>query len=162
VIKTDQPGSIPPQRCYADKLGSNASKGKENVKRKQLFSSLLVLIAAALAFAGLAPIQAQQSATKPLITVMNPAIASKMADRLPLSPRLNTIEGKTLYLVDISWGGPDAAFSVFEEMQSWFAQKMPGVKIVIKRKTGMYEQDDPALWAEIKQKGNAALIGISG
>jgi len=47
-------------------------------------------------------------------------------------------------------------------MQSWFAEKMPGVKIVIKRKTGMYTQDDPQLWREIAQKGNAALIGISG
>ena len=132
------------------------------MKRKKLFASLFVFVSAVLAFSLLAPIRAQQPATKPLITVMNPAIASKMADRVPLSPRLKTLEGKTLYLVDISWGGPEAAYSVFEEMQSWFSQKMPKEKIVIKRKTGMYEEDDPNLWAEIKQNGNAALIGISG
>ena len=121
---------------------------------------------AVVASAGLAPSQAQQrkakAAAKPLITVLNPAISSKMVDRVPLSPRLNTLEGKTLYLVDISWGGPEAAYSVFEEMRDWFAQKIPSLKVVIKRKAGMYSQDDPALWKEIAKNGNAALIGISG
>ena len=122
------------------------------------------MIMAAVASVGLAPLTAQQgkSAAKPLITVMNPAISSKMVDRAPLSPRLSSLEGKTLYLVDISWGGPEAAYSVFEEMTSWFAQNMPSVKIVIKRKAGMYTTDDPALWKEIAKNGNAALIGISG
>jgi hypothetical protein len=101
-------------------------------------------------------------APQPKFTVMNPAITSRMKDRMPLSPRLETLDGKTLYLVDISWGGPEAAYSVFEEIKAWFAQNKPSVKIVIKRKTGMYTQDDPALWREIKQNGNAALIGISG
>ncbi len=117
----------------------------------------------AMAFAVLAPLQAQQgNAAKPLITVLNPAVSSKMVDRVPLSPRLDTLEGKTLYLVDISWGGPEAAYSVFEEMRDWFSQKVPSLKIVIRRKAGMYSQDDPALWKEIAKNGNAALIGISG
>jgi hypothetical protein len=146
------------------------------VKRKNLLTCILVLAAAALAYAGLAPLQAQQkkaattaaakqkAAAKPAqkITVMNPAITSKMANRTPISPRLETLDGKTLYLVDISWGGPEAAYSVYEEMKDWFAQNKPSVKIVIKRKAGMYIQDDPALWREIKQNGNAALVGISG
>jgi hypothetical protein len=65
-------------------------------------------------------------------------------------------------LVDINWGGPDAAYSVFEEVAAWFEQNKPGVKTVIKRKTGMYSQNDPQLWREIKAKGDAAIIGISG
>jgi len=121
---------------------------------------------AAVAFAGFAPVQAQQSkakaAAQPLITVLNPEIESKKMDRVPLSPRLNTLEGKTLYLVDINWGGPEAAYSVFEEMQSWFTQNIPSLKIVIKKKAGMYSTDDPALWKEIAKNANAALIGISG
>ena len=121
---------------------------------------------AAMASAGLTPSQAQQrkakAAAQPLITVLNPAIENQMVDRLPLSPRLDTLDGKTIYLVDINWGGPEAAYSVFEEMQSWFAQNKPSVKIVIKRKTGMYTTDDPGLWKEIAKNGNAAIIGISG
>jgi hypothetical protein len=136
------------------------------VRRKQLLTSFLLLIVAAVAFAGLTPSQAQQrkakAAAKPLITVLNPAIQSQMVDRLPLSPRLDTLENKTLYLVDINWGGPEAAYSVFEEMQAWFAQNIPSLKVIIKRKYGSYSNDDPALWKEIAKNGNAALIGISG
>ena len=111
-------------------------KERKKVRRTQLFTSLLILIAAVAAFVGFAPLQAQQQAAK--ITVMNPAITNKMVNRMPLSPRLETLEGKTLYLVDISWGGPEAAYPVFEEIQSWFSQNMPSVKVVIKRKKGGY------------------------
>jgi len=121
---------------------------------------------AAVVFAGLTPSQAQQrkskAAAKPRVTVLNPAVESQMVDRLPLSPRLSTLDGKTIYLVDINWSGPDAAYSVFEEIQSWFAQNKPGTKIVIKRKAGSYTTDDPALWKEIAKNGHAAIIGISG
>ena len=72
------------------------------------------------------------------------------------------MDGKTIYLVDINWGGPEAAHSVFEEIAAWFKQNMPSVKTVIKRKAGMYSTDDPALWKEIAANGDAALIGISG
>jgi hypothetical protein len=126
-------------------------------KKCLLTGSMLVL--GALVFSGFLP---GQSGRTNKITVLNPAIASTMAKRLPLSPRLDTLEGKTLYLVDIGWGGPDAAYSVYEEMQAWFAQNMPSVKIVIKRKRGPYSQDDPELWKEIAKNGNAAMIGISG
>ena len=118
----------------------------------------LILVIAALAVAAYSP---AQNAEK-LITVMNPAVANKMVDRLPLSPRLDTIEGKTIYLVDIGWGGPQAAPSVYEEIQAWFAQNTPSVKTVIRRIKGSYESDDPDLWKEIKQNGHAALIGIAG
>jgi hypothetical protein len=118
-----------------------------------------MLVLAALVFSGFLP---GQSGRTDKITVLNPEVASTMAKRLPLSPRLDTLEGKTLYLVDIGWGGPDAGYSVYEEMQAWFAQNMPSVKIVIKRKRGSYSQDDPDLWKEIAKNGNAAMIGISG
>ena len=126
-------------------------------KKCMLTGSMLVV--AALVFSGFLPGQGGRTDT---ITVLNPAIASTMAKRLPLSPRLDTLEGKTLYLVDIGWGGPDAGYSVYEEMQAWFAQNMPSVKIVIKRKRGSYAQDDPELWKEIAKNGNAAMVGISG
>ena len=96
------------------------------------------------------------------ITVMNPAIANPMVDRIALTKRLDSLENKTLYLVDINWGGPDAAYGVFEEMRIWFSENMPNVKIVLTRKKGGYMSDDPELWKEIGEKGDAALIGISG
>jgi hypothetical protein len=99
---------------------------------------------------------------EPKITVLNPAVANKMPERLPLSPRLDTLEGKTLFMVDIGWGGPDAAPSVYAEIQAWFAKNMPSVKTQIRRIKGSYDSDYPDLWKEIATKGNAALVGISG
>ena len=128
------------------------------MKSKGLRTNALLALAAFL-FAGYVP---AQNKTAGKITVLNPAIASKMAKRVPLSPRLSTLEGKTLYLVDINWGGPDAAYSVYEEMQAWFAKQVPSLKVVIKRKKGPYSQDDPELWQEIAKNGSAAMIGISG
>lgn len=127
------------------------------MKRKVLSASLLLVIAIAVM---VAYTPAQNTAR--LITVMNPAVANKMVDRLPLSPRLDTLEGKTIYLVDIGWGGPQAAPSVYEEITAWFGKNMPSVKTVYRRIKGSYESDDPELWKEIAQKGNAALVGIAG
>lgn len=93
------------------------------------------------------------------ITVMNPAIAGKVAPRVPLSPRLKTLEGKTIYMVDNQWGGPEGAYQLFEEVQSWFAEHMPTTKIVLRRTKDNMFADDPALWKEIKEKGDAAIIG---
>ena len=133
------------------------------MKRKLLMCCAAV-VAAALIFVWLAPLSAQRGdAAGQMITVMNPAIENKMVDRIPMTaPRLDKLDGKTIYLVDINWGGPEAAYSVFEEIKDWFAKNNPSVNIIIKRKSGMYTVDDPALWKEIAANGNAALVGISG
>jgi hypothetical protein len=127
------------------------------VKRKLLLCcAVIIALALSIACVGCG------SAADPLITVMNPIIENKMVDRIPLSPRLDNINGKTIYLVDINWGGPDAAYSVFEEVRDWFAKNNPSGNIIIRRKAGMYSANDTALWKEIAEKGNAAVIGISG
>ena len=96
------------------------------------------------------------------IRVLNPTPPNRMVDRIPLIPRLDTLEGKTLYLVDIGWGGPNAAPPIYREIKAWFAQNKPGVKIEIRSIKGSYMQDQPELWQEIKEKGDAAMVGISG
>jgi hypothetical protein len=134
------------------------------VRKKHLLPGFAIVLAAAVAFIGFSPVSAEQQkkTSEPLITILNPEIESRMVDRIPLPPRLDKLEGKTIYMVDINWGGPDAAYSVFEEIQSWFEKNMPGVKTEIRRKSGMYTTDDPGLWKEIQQNGHAAIIGIAG
>jgi len=129
------------------------------MKRKMLLCCAVVIVAALAVL--LTSCQGSNSAGS-LITVLNPIAEKKMVDRIPLSPRLDKIDGKTIYLVDINWGGPDAAYSVFEEIRDWFAKNNPSVNIVIRRKAGSYSADDPTLWKEIAEKGHAALVGISG
>jgi hypothetical protein len=96
------------------------------------------------------------------LRVLNPTPPNRMVDRVPLAPRLNTLEGKTIFLVDLGWGGPQAAPSVYAEMKAWFAQNMPSVKLEVRQIKGSYTQDQPELWKEISEKGQAAMIGISG
>jgi hypothetical protein len=96
------------------------------------------------------------------ITVLNPACTSTPVERVPLTPRLySSLEGKTVYMVDIGWGGPKAGYDVFEVMQDWFAKEIPSVKTKLVRKKGSYTEDDPELWEKIKADGDACIIGIS-
>jgi hypothetical protein len=137
------------------------------MKRKILLGSFLLVIVALISI-GKTPSATGQSSTgkscdERLITVLNPAISTKMAERVPLTPRLNTVEGKTIYLVDMQWGGPEAAYSVYEEMQGWFSRNMPSVKVVIRRMSGGPFGDDPALRKEIAEKKvDGVVIGIAG
>lgn len=121
--------------------------------KKKVWSAALILMMA------VAVLTACSSGT---VTVLNPEAANKMVDRVPLSPRLDTLEGKTIFLVDIGWGGPQAAPSVYEEMKAWFAENIPSVTVEMRKIKGSYMSDQPDLWKEISENGHAAMIGISG
>lgn len=96
------------------------------------------------------------------IAVLNPACSSSMVERVPLAPRTFTgLDDKTVYLVDIGWGGPKAGYDVFEVMQGWFSRNIPSLKTVLVRKKGGYGDDDPELWEKIKAGGDACIIGLS-
>jgi hypothetical protein len=133
------------------------------MKRKALVSSCL--LAAVLILSGIAPVQAQGDAAAAkgnLITVLNPAVTEKLAERVPLASRLDTLEGKTIYLVDLNYEGIGGT-PVMVEMQTWFAKNMPKVKAIYKLKGGNYVADDPALWKEIAaNKADAVVFGVAG
>ena len=134
------------------------------MKGRPLLSKCL-LACAVLIILGIVPVRAQQNtaASKDkLITVLNPAITEKLAARIPLAPRLDTLEGKTIYIVDMNYEGFGRT-PVLEEMQRWFAKNMPRAKTILKLKSGSYVADDPALWKEIAaNKGNGVILGVAG
>jgi hypothetical protein len=104
---------------------------------------------------------AARSESNGLVTVLNPGIATQFAERVPLTPRLHTLEGKKIYLVDTDWDGQTSG--VLQEMQTWFAQHMPSVKIIYKMKRGSFEADDPGLWKEIAASGgDGVILGVAG
>jgi hypothetical protein len=77
-----------------------------------------------------------------------------------LAPRLDSLNGKTVYLVDTGFGGSGR---FLDRMQEWFAERMPSVTTVRRRKTGnIFRDDTKDLWAEIKDKGDAAILGVAG
>ena len=103
-----------------------------------------------------------QSPSENKVRALNPTPPNRMIDRVPLTPRLDTLEGKTIFLVDIGWGGKDAAPSIYNEMKAWFAENMPSVKIETRGIKGFYMQPQPELLKEISEKGDAAMFGIAG
>jgi hypothetical protein len=134
------------------------------MKRKPLlFNSMLAV--GILILSGMAPVQVVRNAaasTGRLITVLNPAITEKLAERVPLAPRLDTLEGKTLYIVDMNYEGM-LGTPVLGEIPAWFAKNMPSVKVTLKLKSGSYISDDPALWKEIAaHKADGVILGVAG
>jgi hypothetical protein len=142
---------------YVTSKASEFQIAEGEMKGKLLLGGFMLLTIALIALATGCNSQGQS------ITVLNPALSTEMAERVPLAPRTETLEGKTIYLVDMQWGGPDAGYSVFEEMQKWFSRNMPSVKVELRRTQNGWMGDDPALRKEIVDKGAAgAVIGIGG
>jgi hypothetical protein len=73
------------------------------------------------------------------------------------APRLPTLNGKTVYLVDSRF---DDSLELLKQIAAWFAAHMPSVTVVIRQLASTYAKDDPTLWEEIKAKGDAAIIGV--
>jgi hypothetical protein len=132
---------------------------KERFSRSNSFLFLTVLVFVSLST--IAGSQKQRPVSGEKLSVLNPAATNTMVPRLPLAPRLSTLEGNTIYMVDIGWGGPEAGYDILQVMSKRLAQNMPSVKTVVVRKKGSYSADDPDLWKEIKAKAQAAVLGLS-
>ena len=91
------------------------------------------------------------------ITVLNPLGQPPAIARVPMAPRLTTLEGKTIYIVDI---GFTDTHQLLTEMQKVLAERFPKTTWIVRTKIGTYFDDDPNLWSEIKEKGHGMIIGV--
>jgi hypothetical protein len=132
-------------------------------RRLLLLSCLFTVTVLVVSDAIIAPIMCHASPSKDkLITVMNPAITEIPVKQVSLAPRLDTLQGKTIYLVDLNYEGINGT-PVMGEIQAWFTKNMPDVKTVLKLKKGSYIADDPALWKEIADSGgDGVILGVAG
>ncbi|MDY6825627.1 MAG: hypothetical protein SVV67_00385 [Bacillota bacterium] len=89
-------------------------------------------------------------------------VSTARAVAFSMSKRLDSLDKKTIYLVDTGFGG-SAYFMV--ALQKWFKENWPSVTTIRKRKPGnVFVDDEPSekLWNEIREKGDAAILGVAG
>jgi hypothetical protein len=105
------------------------------------------------------PAQAQGKAVEQKITVLSPRGKPPAVQLKPMAPRLNTLDGKTVYLINDGYLGTDILLG---EMQAWFKANMPKVNVLYKpMKGGGFASEDPVLWAELKEKkADAVIMGM--
>ena len=91
------------------------------------------------------------------ISVMNPRGIMPAIRLIPMATRPESLDGKTVYIVDTKY--PNTKNFV-NELHRNLKAKYPGTNWVLKEKYGNYMQDDPDLWAEIKDKAQGAIVLI--
>jgi hypothetical protein len=94
---------------------------------------------------------------EPLITVMNPTGNAPAIERKPMAPRPVSLDGKTIYLVDVTFNGGD---KFLQQMQEWMAVNTPKIKAIFRVKKGAYAADDPDLWKEIQSVNGLMIMAI--
>jgi hypothetical protein len=129
-----------------------------------LFAVVVVLSACMLSPAIAAPqiSRSSKDTSSNPVTVLNPEIPNKVAERAPLIPRLDTVDGKTIWYVTENWGDEKSNAIFFEELQKWFAKNHPTTKLVYKVKNGSFMVDDPGLLKELAENADAAILGVAG
>ena len=91
------------------------------------------------------------------VVVHNPVGYPPKVSGKALAPRLETLEGKTVYLVDCRFDDSDV---FLRQMQGWFAERMPGITTKFVQIRNVYTKDDPETWQEVKATCDAAIIGV--
>ena len=89
------------------------------------------------------------------IVVMNPRGIQPEIRKIPMATRPATLEGKSVYIVDTKY--PNTKPFVLE-LFSALKAKYPKTNWILREKFAGYMDDDPNLWAEIKEKGAGAIV----
>ena len=101
-------------------------------------------------------------------SVVNPegrfvqTVESAPAQSAPVSlaKRLDTLDGKLVYLVDTGFGG---SYRFMQQLQKWMSEHMPSVTTVRRRKPGnVFADDTDDLWEETKTRADAVILGVGG
>jgi hypothetical protein len=91
------------------------------------------------------------------MTVLNPlGFPPKLALK-NMAPRLEGLDGKTVYLIDPRF---DDSGLFMEQLQKVFAQRLPNVTTKIVQMNNVYSRDDPKTWELVQANADAAIIGV--
>jgi hypothetical protein len=89
------------------------------------------------------------------ITVYNPMGTPPPIQMKAMAPRLDTLDGKTIYLVDTGFPNSDLFFAA---VRDWFRDNRPKTNTVIVN-SGMSAVPEPVL-NEIREKADAVFFGL--
>lgn len=89
------------------------------------------------------------------ITVLNPLGTPPPIEVKQMAPRLDTLDGKTIYLINT--GFPNSG-RLLDEMGRWFKANYPKINIVMAR--GGMTNISPNVMEEIKEKADAVILGV--
>jgi len=95
----------------------------------------------------------------PQITVLNPMGTPPPVTLKPQAPRLNSLEGKTIYFLNTGYIGTDRLMA---EMMNWFKANYPKTNVVYKDSSNGVSLSslNEAMWAEVAEKADAAIVGL--
>jgi hypothetical protein len=97
------------------------------------------------------------TAEEPKITVLNPRGIQPAIRLIPMAARPDSLDGKTIYFVDTRY--PNTRPFVQEFIKA-LQERFPKTTFVLKDKIGNYMEDDPKLWAEVKEKAQGVIMTI--
>ena len=90
------------------------------------------------------------------VTVHDPRGYSPRVSGKRLAPRLESLDGKVIYLVDCLFDNSEV---FMDELQQWFGEHMPTVDARIIRPRQSWV-DDPNMRAKVEADGDAAILGV--
>jgi len=100
--------------------------------------------------------KAVSAPTEAKVIALSPRGTPPPIKLIPIAQRPASLSGKTVYFVDDGFQGGDL---LLKEMIGWFNRNMPDVKTEFRKKGGGgFDSEDPKLWAEIKEKGDAMIM----
>ena len=92
------------------------------------------------------------------VAVLDPRGFPPAPEERPLAPRLELLEGKTVFLVDCQF---ENSGILLEQVQAWLAEHVPDVSAPIVRWRGeVYAHEDRETLEEVASQGDAAILGV--
>jgi hypothetical protein len=130
-----------------------ASK-RDNMFVKSLYSLIIILLVNLSASAPAA--QKDEEIKEGVYSVLDPRGIWPRIERIPLSPRLSSLKGKRIYIIN-SWGSGTGFEPVFSKIAGALQERHSDTAVTIKGRNTGYSLDDPELWKEMQANADAFI-----
>ena len=94
---------------------------------------------------------------EPILTVLNPLGTPPPIKLKEMAPRLDTIKGKTIYIVNDGYPGSGILLG---ELTKVMKERYPDTTFVYRDKNGRMGVVDEPLWKEMGEKADAMIIAL--